>query len=96
MPVEPGVALLPGAAYVELRRETEPLRIVAGESAVRIGDRTWLRQQETREGTDMTVLAASDGPGRLVIEFGCGADFCKGAKGEQMYEQVARTVRTLP
>jgi membrane associated rhomboid family serine protease len=96
MPVEPGVALLPGAAYVEIRRDDEPLRIVPGESAVRIGDRTWLRQEESREGTDTTLLAAADGGGRLVIEFGCGADFCKGAKGARIYEQVARTVRTVP
>lgn len=95
IPSEPGVALLPGAAFLELRREDEPLRITPGDSAVRIGDRTWLRQEERHEGTDITALAASDGSGRLVIELGCGADFCRGPGGERIYEQVARTVRTV-
>ena len=27
------------------------------------------------------------------VEFGCGAEFCRGAKGQQMYEQVAKTIR---
>jgi rhomboid protease GluP len=91
---EPGVAVLPGAAYVEIRRDDEPLTIEPGEDAVRIGDRTWVRESENRDGNDLTILAASDGSGRLVIELGCGADFCRGDKGRQMYEQVARTIRT--
>ena len=93
VPEESGVAVLPGAAYVEIRRDDEPLTIEPGEDAVHIGDRTWVRETESREGKDLTLLAASDGSGRLVIEFGCGADFCKGDKGRQMYELVARTIR---
>ncbi|MGZ6143061.1 MAG: rhomboid family intramembrane serine protease [Myxococcales bacterium] len=92
IPAEPGVAVLPGAAYVEIRRDDEPLTIEPGEDAVRIGDRTWVRESETRDGKDRTLLAASDGSGRFVIEFGCGAEFCRGDKGRQMYELVARTV----
>ena len=95
VPVEPGVALLPGAAYVEIRRDDEPLSIEPGEDAIRIGDRTWVREKDNREGKDITLLAAGDGSGRLVIEFACGADFCRGAKGQQMYELVARSIRTI-
>ena len=93
MPAEPGVAVLPGAAYVEIRREDQPLQIEPGQDAVRIGERTWVREKDSREGTDITLLAAADGAGRLIIEFGCGAEFCRGAKGQQMYEQVAKTIR---
>src|SRR5207302_10803047 len=58
MPAEPGVALLPGAAYLAVRREEVPLAIVPGQDAVRIGDRTWVREHDSREGTDITLLAA--------------------------------------
>ena len=95
VPVEPGVALLPGAAYVEIRRDDERLSIEPGEDAIRVGDRTWVREKDNREGKDIALLAASDGSGRLVIEFACGADFCRGAKGQQMYELVARSIRTI-
>lgn len=96
IPSEPGVAVLPGAAYLEIRREPQPLAIEPGEDAVRIGERTWVRERDSREGTDITLLAAGDGSGRLIVEFGCGADFCKGPAGEKMVEQVARTIRTMP
>lgn len=95
IPEEPGVAVLPGAAYIEVRRDDEPLTIEPGEDAVRIGDRTWVRETESRDGKDLTLLASADGSGRLVIEFGCGADFCRGDKGRQMYELTARTIRTV-
>ena len=95
IPEEPGVAVLPGAAYVEIRREDEPLTIEPGEDAVRIGDRTWVRETEDQDGKDLTLLAAADGSGRLVIEFGCGADFCRGDKGRQMVELVAKTARAV-
>ena len=69
-------------------------KIEPGEDAIRVGDRTWVREKDNREGKDIALLAASDGSGRLVIEFACGADFCRGAKGQQMYELVARSIRT--
>lgn len=95
-PAEPGVATLPGAAYLALRHELEPLRITPGESAVRIGDRTWLRRQETADDGDITLLAAAAGSGRIVIELGCRAEFCRGASGDRICQQVADTVRTVP
>jgi len=96
VPEEPGVALLPGAAKLEIRRDDEPLTIEPGEDALHIGDRTWVREKGTHDGEEYALLAASDGSGRLVIEFACGADFCRGEKGRQMYELVARTIRTIP
>ena len=89
------MAVLPGAAYVEIRREDQPLSLEPGEDAVRLGERTWVRERDSREGTDITLLAASDGAGRLIIEFGCGSDFCRGPAGEKLYEQVARTIRVV-
>lgn len=94
VPEEPGVALLPGAAAIEIGRENEPLSIQPGEDAIHVGDRTWLRERDNREGQDIVRLAASDGSGRLTVDFACGADFCRGEKGRQMYELVARTIRT--
>ncbi|MCA1828888.1 MAG: rhomboid family intramembrane serine protease [Myxococcales bacterium] len=95
VPEEPGLALLPGAAAVEIGRDDEPLSIEPGQDAIHVGERTWVREVESRDGKDVVRLAAADGPGRLVIEFACGADFCRGEKGRQMYELVARSIRTI-
>ena len=95
-PLEPGVAVLPGAAYMDIRREDQPLALEPGEDAVRIGDRTWVREKDSKDNTEVTLLAAADGAGRLIIEFGCGADFCRGPAGEKMLEDAARTIRVVP
>ena len=95
-PTEPGMAILPGAAYIDVRREDLPLTIEPDEDAVHIGDRTWVRERDSRDGTEVTILAAREGAGRLIIEFGCGAAFCRGPAGEKMVEQAARTIRVVP
>jgi rhomboid protease GluP len=97
VPLKPGVASLPHVAAAELRREDRPLQIAPGEDAVRIGDRTWLRRHSTEDGADTTVYeAAAEGGGTLVIEFACGHDVCRGAAGDAMVAQIARTARVLP
>jgi membrane associated rhomboid family serine protease len=94
-PEEPGLALLPGAAAVEIGRDDEALTISPGDDALHIGDRTWVHESEEKDGKEIVRLAAADGSGRLVIEFACGADFCRGEKGRLMYELTARTIRTM-
>ena len=94
IPLEPGLAGLPGAAMLGISSDREALKISPGEDAVHIGDRTWLRERGQEKGADVTRLAASDGGGRVVIELWCGADFCRGPAGERICEQVARTLRT--
>ncbi|HET9752207.1 MAG TPA: rhomboid family intramembrane serine protease [Myxococcales bacterium] len=92
-PVEPGLAGLPGIAQLAIARQPEPLAIVAGEDAVHIGTRTWLRQRATGEGdTDELRLAAADDGGRLVIELYCRDAFCRGARGDALVELTARTI----
>jgi len=96
-PSEPGMAVLPGAAYIDVRRENLPLTIEPDEDAIRIGERTWVRERDNRDNADITILAAKDGEAhRLIIEFGCGAEFCRGPAGEKMVEQTARTIRVVP
>jgi rhomboid protease GluP len=94
LPVEPGLALLPGAAAVEISRSDEPLRIEPGETAARIGDRTWLVQHPNVDGEEITELASADGGGRVTIRFQCGAPFCRGAEGEKIYRLVAGSLKT--
>ena len=94
IPIEPGTAALPGQAYIGIAREAQALTIEPGQDAVHLGDRTWVRETDSRDGKDVVVLTAADGAGRLVVEFACGADFCRGEKGRQMYELTARTIRT--
>lgn len=92
-PAEPGLAALPGIAQLAIARQPEPIAIVAGEDAVHIGTRTWLRQRETDEtNTDVLRLAAADDGGRLVIEFLCRDAFCRGASGDALVELTARTI----
>jgi rhomboid protease GluP len=92
-PAEPGIAVLPGVAALAIAREPEPLAIVAGEDAVHIGTRTWVRQRETGEGdTELLRLAAADDGGRLLIELSCGDAFCRGARGDALVELTARTI----
>jgi len=94
VPVKPGVAYLQGVVEVHLRRDDEPLRIAPGEDAVRIGDRTWVRRRTTEDGVDDAVYAAADGRRTLVIEFSCNDPVCRGAAGEAMIAQIARTARS--
>jgi rhomboid protease GluP len=92
-PAEPGIAALPGIAQLAIGRQPEPIAIVAGEDAVHIGTRTWLRQRESDESdTDVLRLAAADDGGRLVIEFLCRDAFCRGARGDALVELTARTI----
>jgi membrane associated rhomboid family serine protease len=94
VPISPGVAYLQGVVEVHLRREDEALHIAPGEDAVRIGDRTWLRQRTSENGVDSGVYAAADGRGTLVIEFACNNPVCRGAAGDAMVAQIARTARS--
>jgi membrane associated rhomboid family serine protease len=96
VPMKPGVAYLPGVAEAHLRHEDRPLSISPGEDAVHIGSRTWLRERSSEDGTDTAVYVAADGRGTLVIEFACRDDVCRGAAGEEMVAQIARTARPLP
>jgi len=95
VPLQPGIAAIPGEAQLRIIRDDEPLQIQHGGDAVRIGDRTWVRERAEENGRQMTRLAASEGSGRVVIELVCWNDFCRGANGERIYEQVARTVRPV-
>jgi membrane associated rhomboid family serine protease len=97
VPMKPGVAYLPGVVEAHVRHEDRPLAIAPGEDAVHIGSRTWLRDRSSEDGTDTAVYtAADDGRGTLVIEFACRDDACRGAAGEEMVAQIARTARPLP
>jgi rhomboid protease GluP len=95
VPLQPGMAGIPGEVLVEISRDTEPLQIEPGEDAVRIGDRTWLRQRSPAKNGEVTRLATSDGGGMLVVEMWCGSDICRGGAGDKIYEQVARTARAV-
>ncbi|TMA24485.1 MAG: rhomboid family intramembrane serine protease [Deltaproteobacteria bacterium] len=95
VPLQPGLAGIPGEVLLEISRIDNPLQIEPGEDAVRIADRTWLRQRGPGNKGEVTRLAASDGGGELVVEMWCGADVCRGAAGERIYEQVARTARSV-
>ena len=95
VPMKPGVAYLPGVVEVHVRREDAPLQIAPGEDAVRMGDRTWLRHRSSENGVDSAVYAAADGRGTLVIEFACDDPVCRGAAGEAMVLQIARTARSV-
>jgi hypothetical protein len=44
---------------------------------------------------DSAVYAAADGRGTLVIEFACDDPVCRGAAGEAMVLQIARTARSV-
>ena len=97
VPMKPGVAYLPGVVEAHVRHEDRPLAIAPGEDAVHVGSRTWLRERSSEDGTDTAVYtAADDGRGTLVIEFACRDDVCRGAAGEEMVAQIARTARPLP
>jgi len=95
VPVQPGVAGLPGVVEAHLRREERPLQIGPGEDAVRLGERTWLRRRASEDGGEQTVYEAADGKGTLVIELICWDAVCRGAAGEAMVAQIARTARSL-
>ena len=95
LPLGSGVVGIPGECLLGIAAEKEPLQIEPGEDAVHIGGRTWVRERSNDKGADMTRLAAADGGGRVVIELWCGAQFCRGAAGEKLYEQVARTFKVI-
>jgi hypothetical protein len=95
LPLQPGIAGIPGEVLLEIRRDSEALQIEPGEDAVRLGERTWLRQRAPGKNGDVIRLAASDGSGMLVVEMWCGSEVCRGKAGERIYEQVARTARSL-
>jgi membrane associated rhomboid family serine protease len=96
VPMKPGIAYLPGVVEAHLRREDRPLQISPGDDAVRIGERTWLRRRSSEDRIDATVYEAADDGGSLVLEFACRDDVCRGAEGEAMVAQIARTARSLP
>lgn len=93
VPLEPGIAALPGVARIGIAREQVPLAITPGEDAVHIGARTWLRQKFTEDDTEYTRLAAADGAGRLVIELACNDPVCSGSGAQRLIEPTARTIR---
>lgn len=95
VPIEPGVAIIPGEVQLSVYSDQEPLQIYSGDDAVHIGDRTWVRERSSEKGFEITRLAASEGRGRLVIEMACGHDFCRGDKASSIYELVARTAKSL-
>ena len=95
VPLEPGLAGIPGEAMLAISNDAEALRIQAGDDAVRIGDRTWVRERTEEKGAQIVRLAAAEGSGRVVIELWCGSAFCRGPQGDRIYEQVARTVRIV-
>ena len=97
VPLESGLAGVPGEMAIALVRDKEPLQIAPGDDAVRLGDRTWVRERsKEKNDSEMTRLAASDGAGRIVIELWCGAESCRGPLGDRIYEQVAISLKTVP
>jgi hypothetical protein len=94
--MKPGVAYLSGIVEAHLKLEDQPLRIGPGEDAVRVGNRTWLRQRESENGQQSAVYAAAEGNRTLLIEFACADPVCMGAKGDEMVAQIARTARVVP
>jgi rhomboid protease GluP len=95
VPLEPGLAGIPGEAMLAISHEESGLQIQPGDDAVRIGDRTWIRERAEDKGAQVVRLAASEGSGRVLIELWCGSDFCRGPKAEPIYTQVARTIRVV-
>jgi membrane associated rhomboid family serine protease len=95
VPARPGVAHLPGIVEAHIRREQRPLSIPAGADAVRLGERTWVRQRSSNDGLEEAVLEAADNGSTLVIEFACLDAFCRGARGEDMVAQIAGTLRPV-
>lgn len=93
VPLEPGLAGIPGEAMLAISREDKGLQIQPGDDAVRIGDRTWVRERAEEKGAQVVRLGAAEGRGRVLIELWCGSDFCRGARADPIYEQVARTIR---
>ena len=99
VPVEPGDAICPGAMALHVARENEPLRIVDGDDAVRIGDRTFLRERSKladEPGVERTLLSTADRGGRLVVELQCAAPVCRGDRAEQILLPTARSVHGVP
>ncbi len=92
IPLEPGTAGIRGEAMLQISRWDDPLQIQPGDDAVRIGDRTWVRQRAEKDGTEVLRLATAEGSGRLLIELWCGSDFCRGPRADPITEQVARTI----
>jgi membrane associated rhomboid family serine protease len=94
IPIAPGEAIIPGAAALEVRRESEPLSIESGQDAVHLGDRTWVRERSRNaEGQDVLLLEAADGSGRVVIEMICAEAPCRGPSGDRLAELTAKTIR---
>jgi membrane associated rhomboid family serine protease len=91
IPVEPGIADLPGAARLRISREKSPPPAGAG---VQMGGRTWVRDQVEK---DVERLSTEDGSGSLVIELGgCDQPICKGDSGEKLLDLTARSLRASP
>jgi hypothetical protein len=96
VPMEPGVAYLPGVVQAQIHREDEPFHIShLGEDAVRLGDRTWRRTRTTEDGGEAATYEAAEGNGTLVIDFACRDPVCMGARGDAIVAQIARTARPL-
>jgi membrane associated rhomboid family serine protease len=95
IPLEPGLAGIPGEALLAISADQDALHILPGDDAVRIGDRTWIRERTEEKGAQVQRLAASEGSGRVLIELWCGADFCRGANADPITAQVARTIRAV-
>jgi membrane associated rhomboid family serine protease len=96
VPMKPGIAYLPGVVEAHVRVEDRPLRIAPGEDAVRIGNRTWLRQTGSENGEESAKYEATEGARTLVIEFACADTVCRGVAGEAMVAEIARTARVVP
>jgi membrane associated rhomboid family serine protease len=95
IPVEPGVAVVPGAAVVEISRLKDPLPIVPGQETRQLGGRVWTVEKGKEADTwDVLKLIASEE--RLQIELACHDPFCQGDKADKLLEQTARTLRTSP
>ena len=95
VPLDTGVAGIPGEAILEISLDAEPLQIGAGADAVHIGEHTFVRERGVDKGAEVVRLAASEGTGRVRIEMWCGGQFCRGAKGDRLLEPVARSLKTI-
>lgn len=91
----PGLAMAPDIGMqLGIAREPEPPP-AEGEK-LELGSRTWTRVRTGADGeTQGTLLAAPDGAGRVVVEWLCYDDACRGVRGDDLGAAVAASLEVL-
>jgi rhomboid protease GluP len=99
IPVEPGVAIVPASAVIEISRLRDPQLAAPGQETLRLGGRAWSVEKSVetiKEAGTWNVLKLTAEDERLQITLDCHDSFCEGDKGEKLLEVTARTLRTSP